>query len=118
MLSDTTRCRVITIASTDGAQAGTIGRRVATELGFRYMDDQIVERAVELTGVTPADVAAVEHSQSLIARILTSLALSAASDPSGVGPVAEAVPTPVTQTVVYETRRCEFVARAAVRHVV
>jgi hypothetical protein len=82
------------------------------------VDDQIVERAAELPGAPAADVATVEHPQSLIARILTALAMSAASDPSGVGPVAEAVPTPVTQTVVYETRRCEFVARAAVRHVV
>ena len=94
MMSDTTRCQVITIASTDGAQAETIGRRVATELGFRYMDDQIVERAAELPGAPAADVATVEHPQSLIARILTALAMSAASDPSGVGSVAQAVPTP------------------------
>lgn len=91
---DTNRCRVVTIAFTDGARVEEIGRRVATELGFRYVDDQIVERAAEMAGVTPAEVAAVEHSQPLIARVLAALAMSAAMDPSGVGAVAPAETDP------------------------
>jgi cytidylate kinase len=107
MMSDTHRCRVITIAYTDGAQAETVGRRVATALGFRYVDDQIVERAAELAGATPADVAAVEHSQPLVARILAALAMSAASDPSGMTAVAlaEADPSPAYRALIREVIR-------------
>lgn len=106
-MSDTSRCRVITIAFMDGARAEEIGRRVATDLGFRYVDDQIVERAAEMAGVTPAEVAAVEHSQPLIARILAALAISAASDPSGVGAVtlAEADPSPAYRALIQEVIR-------------
>jgi len=104
MMPDTDRCRVITIAFTDGAQAEEIGQRVATELGFRYVDDQIVERAAEMAGVTPAEVAAVEHSQPLIARILAALAISVATDPSGAGAVAlaEADPAPAYRALIQE----------------
>jgi cytidylate kinase len=107
MMSDTNRCRVITIAYTDGARAEAIGRRVAAELGFRYVDDQIVERAAELAGATPVDVAAVEHSQPVITRILAALAMSAASDPSGLGAVAlaEADPSPAYRVLIREVIR-------------
>lgn len=93
-MSNGNGCRVITIAFADGAQAEEIGRRVAADLGFRYVDDQIVERAAEMAGVTPAEVAEVEHSRSLVARILAGLATSAVQDPSGVGAAALAEPDP------------------------
>ena len=48
-MSDTNGCRVITIAFADGAHAPEIGRQVALDLGFRYVDDQIIERAAALT---------------------------------------------------------------------
>lgn len=104
MMPDTDRCRVVTIAFTDGARAEEIGRRVATDLGFRYVDDQIVERAAEMAGVTAAEVAAVEHSQPLIGRILAALAMSAAMDPSGAGVVAlaEADPSPAYRALIRE----------------
>jgi len=86
-----------------GRRAEAIGQRLATERGCRYVADQIVERATELAGATAADVATVEHSQSLIARILTALAMSAVPDSSAVGSVVLAVPTPVTQTALCET---------------
>jgi cytidylate kinase len=93
-MPNTNACQVITIAFTDGARAEEIGRRVATSLGFRYVDDQIVERAAEMAGVTQAEVAAVEHSQPLIARILAALATSAMADPSGMTAVALVDPDP------------------------
>ena len=93
-MSNTNRCQVITIAFADGARAEEIGRRLATELGFRYVDDQIVERAAEMAGVTPAEVAEVEHARSLVTRILTALATSAVHDPTWVGAVALAEPDP------------------------
>jgi cytidylate kinase len=107
MMPETNRCRVITIAFTDGAQAEEIGRCVATELGFGYVDDEIVERAAEMAGVSPGDVAVVEHTQPLIARILTAMAMSAAPDGSGVTAVApaEADPSPGYRALIQEVIR-------------
>jgi cytidylate kinase len=107
MMLETDRSQVITIAFTDGARAEEIGPRVAAELGFRYVDDQIVERAAELAGVSPADVAAVEHSQPLIARILASLATSTALDPSGMTAVAlaDGDPSPAYRALIRDVIR-------------
>lgn len=107
MMPETNRCRVITIAFTDGARAEEIGRRVATALGFGYVDDQIVERAAEMAGVNPAEVAAVEHSQPLITRILTAMAMSVAPDGSGMTAVTavEADPSPGYRALIQEVIR-------------
>ena len=97
MMSEIDGCRVVTIAFTDGARAEEIGRRVANELGFGYVDDEIVARAAAMAGVSPADVAAVEHSQPLITRILTAMAMGAAPDGSGM-PAAALVEKPSPPT--------------------
>ena len=101
---DTNRCRVMTMAFADGAQAEEIGPRLATALGFHYVDDQIVARAAELAGVTPAEVAAVEHTRSLVARIVAVMATSAVSDPAGLGAVilAEPDPSPAYRALIRE----------------
>jgi glucuronide carrier protein len=104
MVPETSGCRVVTIAFTDGARAEEIGRRVAADLGFRYVDDLIVERAAEMAGVTPAEVAAVEHSQPLMARILTALAMSVAPDIDSVA-LAEADQSPAYRTLIQEVIR-------------
>jgi hypothetical protein len=67
---------VITIAMIPGSHGDEIGRRVAGALGFRYIDDQIIDRAAERAGVSRRMVDAVEHSSSLVARILDALSLS------------------------------------------
>ena len=67
-------CRVICISRSLGAGGEEIGRRVAKELGFRYADEEIITRAAEKAGVTSETVAEAEHTPSLIARILESIA--------------------------------------------
>jgi hypothetical protein len=57
-----------------GAGGEEIGRTVAKELGFRYADEEIITRAAEKAGVSVDTVAQVEHTPSLIARILESMA--------------------------------------------
>ncbi len=47
---------------------------VAKELGFRYADEEIIIKAAEKAGVSPETVAQAEHTPSLIARILESMA--------------------------------------------
>ena len=106
-MSNTNRCQVITIAFADGARAEEIGRRLATDLGFRYVDDQIVERAAEIAGVSPAEVAEVEHARSLVTRILTALATSAVQDPTWGGATAlpEPDPSPTYRVLIREVIR-------------
>ena len=68
---------VVTIAMTTGARADQVGRLVAEHLGFQYISDEIIGRAAQHAGVSPRDVAEVEHSQSLIRRIITATGLVA-----------------------------------------
>jgi hypothetical protein len=51
-----------------------VGRLVSERLGFRYLDEEIVARAAEKAGLTPADVADAERRRSTIRRLLESLA--------------------------------------------
>jgi len=65
--------RVVTIAMTTGARAEQVGRLVADQLGFRYVNDEIIDRAAEHAGVSRREVAEVERSPSLISRIMTAI---------------------------------------------
>jgi hypothetical protein len=67
-------CRVICISRSLGAGGEEIGRIVAKELEFRYADEEIIIKAAEKAGVSPETVAQAEHTPSLIARILESMA--------------------------------------------
>ena len=71
---------VVTIAMTTGARGVQIGRLVSEEVGFRYVNDEIVERAAEHAGVSKKAVAEVEHSPTLISRIMNSVAAVISSE--------------------------------------
>lgn len=45
-------CRVISIWRTVGAGAEEIGRKVARDLGFRYVDNEIIDWAADKAGVS------------------------------------------------------------------
>lgn len=68
---------VITIARTLGAGGETLGQKLAEELGYRYVDNEIIEKAASQAGVAPEAMAAVEARQSLIERILNRMASGA-----------------------------------------
>ena len=61
--------RVVSISRTMSAGGEEVGRLVAAELGFRYVDDEVVIRASAQAGVSPATIAQEEHSRSLSERI-------------------------------------------------
>ncbi len=63
-------CKVISISRALGAGGEEIGRDVATRLGFRFVDDEIIARAAEKAGVSPDKMAQVERTPPLIQRIL------------------------------------------------
>ena len=69
--------RVVCISRTIAAGGESIGRAVAERLGFRYVDEQIIEKAAQQAQVDPALVAAAEHRQSLLKRVLDKMALGA-----------------------------------------
>jgi len=74
---------VVTIAMTTGARAEQIGHLVAEHLGFRYVNDAIIDRAAEHAGVSRQAVAEVEHSPTLISRIMNSLAAGMSAEWAG-----------------------------------
>jgi len=68
------RYSVIAIARTLGAGGEEIGRELAAEFGLRYVDDEIIDRAAVLAGVTAEEMARTERRKSLIDRIFDSFA--------------------------------------------
>jgi len=56
---------------------------VAEELGFRYVDDEIIARAAEKGGVSPSDVADAQRRKSLLHRVLDSLGSDLGAEASG-----------------------------------
>ena len=66
-------CHIIAISRTTGAGGDEIGRAVAQQLGFRLVEDEVIDRAAEAAGVSPETVAESEKTPGLIMRILESL---------------------------------------------
>src|SRR5262245_27681283 len=74
--------RVVTISHAMGAVGEGIGRSVAKRLGFRYVDEEIIESAARKHGLDTDVVADVERRKSLFARLLDDLATAPMIDPS------------------------------------
>lgn len=72
---------VICISRDVGAGGEEIGRDVAEQLGYRYVDEEIIERAADEAGIDPADVASAEQRRGLAARLLDAIAQSAVNMP-------------------------------------
>lgn len=82
--------QVVCISKTDGALGEEIGHLAAERLGFRYVDEQVIEHAARLAQVDPKLVAEVEQRQPLLRKLMSKLA--AARDL--VGPAALGVGAP------------------------
>lgn len=65
------------VSRTLGAGGEEVGYAVASSLGFRYIDEEIVVRAAAEADVEPAIVAEAERRQPLIERILAAIGSSA-----------------------------------------
>jgi len=64
---------VVCISRTDGADGEAVGIAVARDLGYRYVDREIVDRAAEKARVDRATIADVEHRKSFVRRLLDGL---------------------------------------------
>lgn len=75
--------RVVTISHSTGAAGDTIGRSVAARLGFRYVDEQIIEDAARRQGLDAGLVADAERRRSFLARVIEGLGTVPAVDLAG-----------------------------------
>lgn len=98
---------VICVSRSLGAGGEDVARAVAEALGFRYVDDEIIQRAAEGAGVSPDSVAAAEVAQPLIARILTALATVPVMADAGVAIMPPAYTSPnygkLIEEVIHQT---------------
>jgi cytidylate kinase len=67
--------RVVCISRTTAAGGENVGQVVAQRLGFRYVDEQIIELAGQQAQVEPALVAKAEHRQPLLQRLLEKMTM-------------------------------------------
>src|SRR5262245_55429069 len=65
--------RVVCISRTLAAGGEQIGHSVAAELGFTYVDDEVITRASEKAHIDPKLAAQAEHRQSLLDRLFEAL---------------------------------------------
>jgi cytidylate kinase len=67
-------CSVICVSHTDGSGGDEVGKRVAEQLGYLLVDEEIVARAAAQGGLEPGDVASEERRKSFATRFLETLA--------------------------------------------
>jgi hypothetical protein len=69
---------VVALSRTLGAGGEELGAELARELGFEYVDSEIISQAAERAGVSTDVVAQTEARKPFIARILENLARGSA----------------------------------------
>ena len=77
-------CDVVFISHALGAGGSRVGELVATALGFRSVDEEIVARAAAIGGLTPEDIASEEERKSALDRLLRELGRGMAVDQYGI----------------------------------
>lgn len=68
--------KTVCISRTLAAGGEEIGQAVAERLGWRVIDAEIIQRAAEKAGIDPTKVAQTELRQSLIRRLISSIAIA------------------------------------------
>src|SRR5436190_7865523 len=79
---------VVCISAASGAGGEEVGRLVAEQLGFLYVDDEIITRAAARGGIDPEQVADAERRRSRIGALLDHLAKGGSEAWAAVSPVA------------------------------
>jgi cytidylate kinase len=67
-------CSVICVSHTTGSGGEAVGQRVAEQLGYLYVDEEIVARAAADGGLEPQDIADEERRKSFASRFLETMA--------------------------------------------
>jgi cytidylate kinase len=84
-------CSVVTVEAAAGSQAQEVAKLAAQQLGFRYVDDQIVAVAASRAGVGRRELERAGTSTAILRRLLAALT-EALTWTSGPGLYAYAVP--------------------------
>jgi cytidylate kinase len=69
--------RAVALSQVDGSEAEAIGRAVAVQLGFGYLNEAIVARVASDRGIDPAVVSEAEQRKSFFIRLAETMARSA-----------------------------------------
>jgi cytidylate kinase len=77
--------RIVTISHATGAGGDTVGRMVATRLGFRYIDEEIISAAAAKEELDPNLVADAERRKGFLARIIADFSRVQFAAADGVG---------------------------------
>ncbi len=67
-------CSVVCVSHATGSGGEEVGRQVAQQLGYLYVDEEIVARAAAQGGLEPRDIADEERRSSFARRVLQVLA--------------------------------------------
>jgi cytidylate kinase len=98
---------VIAISRTLGAGGEDLGELIAKDLGFRYVDGEILDRAAAQAGVSTTEVARTEARKGLMARILENLAKAGTGSMAASGlpePILE-IDTPSYESLIVDVIR-------------
>ena len=93
--------KVVCISRADAAAGEDVGRLVAERLSFRYVDEEVIERAARLARVDPKLVAKVEERQPLLRALLEKVAAAGEL----VGPATMAMGVPMYASLPHEPLR-------------
>jgi cytidylate kinase len=101
---------LITVSREYGAGGSEVARRVADALGWRLVDNELLERVAARAGISPEDMAGIEErTPSFIERLARVLATSTPElfpPPTGtVAELSEATLVRITEAVVEEAAR-------------
>ncbi len=103
---------VVCISRTDGSLGEFVGVAVASELGYRYVDHEVVARAAEKAHVDRATIADAERRKSFVRRLFESLPA-----PSLLGDMAAALPGPLLASDPGESAAANLDPRDVIRSV-
>jgi cytidylate kinase len=92
-------CSVVCVSHATGAGGEEIGKQVAEQLGYLYVDEEIVSRAAAAGGLEPRDIADEERRQSFANRLLNVLSESGGNGWTLVGTPAAAAGIPRPEDV-------------------
>lgn len=108
---------VVTIARTVGSLGEETAHRVAAELDFDYVDNEIITRAAEATGLDPAELERAEARKPVISRLLdalTPLVRRREHGPDLPGEIVDLADTPISRGTPDGSTRYESIIRSVI----
>jgi CMP/dCMP kinase len=103
---------VVCIARVAGSAGAEVGQKVAAALGFRLVDEEIIQQAAESAGIAVEELAEVEKRKGVLSRLLESLAIGGAADGFMAG-----MPSPIAPPSVIDPNGLRAMIRTAIQEI-